>query len=114
MTIKYTSERTFEFVGTDIECIDLDELSKALTKYQKKHPGEVFELYASVKCVPETSDNIISAIRATGVTLKHYWAPVSVDIQATPGKYGAGHVDIIDRFYSERLNVANQRVDLTR
>ncbi|MBN2579447.1 MAG: prolyl oligopeptidase family serine peptidase [Pirellulales bacterium] len=99
-TIKYALKpfRTFEIVGTEIKGIKMEALPEAIRRHQKQHPGVVYELYAEVKCVPETSDEIISKIRSAGVTLKHYWAPVSdVDLQSVPGKYGYGHVDILEQ-----------------
>ena len=116
VTIKYALEplRTFEIVGTNIKGVKLAGLPAVLKQHKQRHPGLTYEIYAEVKCVPETSDEIISAIRSTGVSLKHYWAPVSVsagslsipgsisggslvDTKSTSGKYkyGPGHVDIL-------------------
>lgn len=97
-TIRYVLKpfSTFEIAGTDVKGITLDELPRAVWEHQRKYPGARYEVYAQVKCVPAQSDQIIKAIRATGVALKHYWAPVStVDDQVPPGKYGPGFVDIL-------------------
>lgn len=95
-TIKYTGEpfRTFEIAGTNRRCTKIEDLPELIRSHQKDNPGSFYELYAELKCVPETSDQIIATIKGTGVTLKHYWAPVSRSI-STPGKYGRGHVDIL-------------------
>lgn len=97
-TIRYVFEpfRTFEIAGTDVKGITLEELPRAVWEHQRKYPGARYEVYAHVKCVPAQSDQIIKAIRATGVTLEHYWVPIStVDDQVPPGKYGPGFVDIL-------------------
>jgi len=99
-TINYAAEpfRTFEIVGTDIKGIELKELREAISRHQKQHPGVAYELLAEVKCTPEQSNLIVAEIKGTGVTLRHYWAPVScVDLKSTPGKYGRGHVDILSQ-----------------
>lgn len=100
VTIKYvlTPFRTFEIPGTDMKGISLEALSEAIAKYHKDHPGSTYEVFAEVKCLPETSDEIIRAIRRAGVILEHYWAPVSfVDISRPAGKYGHGHIDLLNR-----------------
>ncbi len=97
VTIEYTLDpmRRFTIVGTGVANVKLENLADVIMKHQQQHPGAIYELYAEVKCVPETSDKIIESIRSAGVILKHYWAPVCSDSQSFPGKYGHGYVDIL-------------------
>lgn len=99
-TIKYSLEpfRTFEIVGTGVKGMRIDDLPEAISQHQQDYPGAVYEIYAEVKSGVETSDKIIEIVKGAGVTLKHYWAPVSfVDLSKAPGKYGYGHVDLIEK-----------------
>lgn len=94
VTIKYCLEpmRTFEVVGTDIKALPLDRLTETLKTYKAENPEAEYELLAEVKCMPEQEHAIRKAIRDAGITLKHYWAPVSFD-GGKESPYGPGHVD---------------------
>ena len=97
--IKHSHDSPFlyEIVGTSFKGISQNNLVETLTKYRRSHPSEEYELYAEFKLSPDRSDKLIEKIRSTGVNLKHYWAPVSFyDPEDIPGKYGPGHVDILN------------------
>ncbi|MBN1589983.1 MAG: hypothetical protein JW888_10745 [Pirellulales bacterium] len=97
-TIKYCAKpmRTFDIVGNEVKGLTLAELPAALKKHHEANPRAAYEVYAEVKSDKETSDKIIATIQKAGVTLKHYWAPVSFpDTKHPPGKYGPGYVDLL-------------------
>ena len=49
------------------------------------------------KCTQNNIEMILGEISNSGVTLTHFWVPVGdMDPSATPGKYGSGHVDILE------------------
>ena len=99
-TIKYCQKprRTFEIVGSDVKGLKLAELPEALKKHHEANPRTAYEVYAEIKTDTKESDKIIKTIQKAGVTLKHYWAPVSnVDPSKPAGKYGPGHVDLLKK-----------------
>ena len=75
-----------KFQGTEI-----DWTCKGVINYrvESMFPGKFY--YGR-----EVSNQIIAAIESAGVTVKHYWAPVSFVEPGSPsGKYGFGHVDLL-------------------
>lgn len=103
VTISYVSKpfRTFEIDGFEPKGIPEEELRQRVEEHRQMHPHATYEVYAEVKCVKEQEESIIAAIRAAGVELKHYWAPVSFDVEARwPERYhkdGTGHIDVLFR-----------------
>ena len=88
---------SFSIAGTDIKKVELPKLLEALTKRNLENPDETYEIYAEYKADVESTDQLADAIRKTRIKLKHYWVPVSdVDINAKPGKYGLGHIDLLN------------------
>jgi hypothetical protein len=105
--IKYCQKpfRTFEVVGTDIKGIEkLEDLTAALSKYSRSHPGARYELLAKLKNLPEREQAIIKAVTNAGIRLEHYWAPVSMAPPpgAQIGPYGGGYVDILGGQHGQR------------
>jgi hypothetical protein len=101
VTIRYVSNpfRTFEIDGFELKGIPEEELTQRVAEHHQLHPYATYEVYAEVKCVKEQEDRIIRAIRDAGVTLIHYWAPVSFvdDGPERYHKYGIGHIDRLCR-----------------
>jgi len=98
VTIEYVSEpfRTFRISGTDIQGVELEQLTEVLTKHKAKHPDAIYQFSAEVKSVPETEDEIRKAIRDAGIDLQHFWVPVSTwnpDIDLSDQEIG--RVDLV-------------------
>jgi hypothetical protein len=88
---------TFKITGTDVKGLTIEELKGALIKHQQTHPGVAYEVFAEVKTVPEGTKKIMDVFKSAGVKLLHYWAPVSnISPNEKPGKYGDGHVDLLN------------------
>jgi len=107
--IKYSG--SFEIVGTDIQGIKLADLAGALRKHQRQNPGTVYEVCSECKIL--ANDKVLDAIKSSGVTLKHYWVPVSNPaghfvkdseflgkgtflVVPSSSKYGIGKIDILE------------------
>lgn len=92
--VRYCVEplRTFRIDGTDIEGISLAGLPDALVEHRSAHPGGRYEVLSEVKSTPETVSEIRVAFEEAGLSIEHFWVPVS-DAGGAVGPHGPGYVD---------------------
>ncbi len=98
-TIRYTDDAAapFQISGSELKAHSLPQLKLLLVEHQRSHAGSQYELLAELKNSGDREREIIEIFHSAGVVLRHYWAPVSdISLQPEPGKYGSGHVDVLD------------------
>lgn len=96
--IFYTRAREFEISGTKYRAVDEKGLTNILKRLKKRSPEAEYEVVSFPKIILVTQEKIAAAVKAAGVSLRHFWVPYSdlIGSEHDSGPYGGGMVDIVD------------------